>query len=31
MKEFRVFERFERLEIKWNMERISLKIDLLRK
>jgi hypothetical protein len=31
MKEFRVFERFERLEIEWNMERISLKIDLLRK
>ena len=31
MEKFRVFERFERLERKWNMERISLKVDLLRK
>jgi hypothetical protein len=31
MEKFRVFEWFERLKRKWNMERIILEVDLLRK
>jgi hypothetical protein len=31
MEKFRVFEWFERLKRKWNMERVILEVDLLRK